>query len=101
MKRLQQVLQLRDEDIAVIEARVIPPPTPKRERGGEQETDRDVDIEVTTNITPETATNEDDLSSEKGVDYTKLRDLLAAENWKDADYETYLGNASSSRAQGK
>ncbi len=71
LKRLQQVLQLRDEDIAVIEARVTPPPTPKRERGGEEQ-------------------NEDDLSSEKGVDYTKLRDLLAAGNWRDADYETIV-----------
>ncbi|RAM49873.1 MAG: hypothetical protein C6Y22_20005 [Hapalosiphonaceae cyanobacterium JJU2] len=33
---------------------------------------------------------EDDLSSEKGIDYTKLRDLLNAQKWKDADYETYL-----------
>ena len=32
----------------------------------------------------------DDLSSERNVDYTQLRDLLAAGNWKDADYETYL-----------
>jgi hypothetical protein len=32
----------------------------------------------------------DDLGSEKGVDYTRLRDLLKAGNWKDADYETYL-----------
>ncbi|MFN6559358.1 MAG: protein kinase domain-containing protein [Nostoc sp. ChiSLP01] len=32
----------------------------------------------------------DDLSSEVGVDYTKLRDYLAAGNWKDADHETYL-----------
>ncbi|MBW4633692.1 MAG: GUN4 domain-containing protein [Iphinoe sp. HA4291-MV1] len=32
----------------------------------------------------------DDLSSEKGVNYTKLRDLLAAGKWKEADYETYL-----------
>ncbi len=31
-----------------------------------------------------------DLSSEKGVDYTRLRDLLKAGKWKDADYETYL-----------
>lgn len=31
----------------------------------------------------------DDLSSEKGVDYRKLRDLLAAGNWEEADYETY------------
>ncbi|MCV3214697.1 GUN4 domain-containing protein [Plectonema radiosum NIES-515] len=30
----------------------------------------------------------DDLPSEKGIDYTKLRDLLAAGNWKDADQET-------------
>ncbi|MBW4446502.1 MAG: GUN4 domain-containing protein [Spirirestis rafaelensis WJT71-NPBG6] len=29
-----------------------------------------------------------DLLSEKGVDYTKLRDLLAAGKWKDADQET-------------
>ncbi|MEH2347858.1 MAG: GUN4 domain-containing protein [Nostoc sp.] len=69
-KRLQQVLQLRDEDIAVIAARITTPPTSPRERGGEQQ-------------------NEDNLSSEKGVDYTKLRDLLAAGNWKDADLETY------------
>ena len=33
---------------------------------------------------------EDELSSEKGVDYTRLRDLLKAGKWKDADYETYL-----------
>ncbi|MBW4448200.1 MAG: GUN4 domain-containing protein [Spirirestis rafaelensis WJT71-NPBG6] len=30
----------------------------------------------------------DDLPSEKGVDYIKLRDLLAAGKWKDADQET-------------
>ncbi|MEH2304569.1 GUN4 domain-containing protein [Nostoc sp.] len=30
----------------------------------------------------------DDLSSEKGVNYTRLRDLLAAGKWKEADEET-------------
>ncbi|WP_254625946.1 TIR domain-containing protein [Nostoc sp. TCL240-02] len=30
----------------------------------------------------------DDLSSEKGVNYTRLRDLLAAGKWKEADDET-------------
>ncbi|MBD2180466.1 serine/threonine-protein kinase, partial [Aerosakkonema funiforme] len=30
----------------------------------------------------------DDLSSDKGVDYRKLRDLLKAGNWKEADEET-------------
>ena len=32
---------------------------------------------------------EDELSSERGMDYTRLRDLLAAHNWKEADQETY------------
>lgn len=31
----------------------------------------------------------DNLSSEKGVDYTRLRDLLKAGNWKEADEETF------------
>ncbi|MUG95070.1 hypothetical protein F7734_22975 [Scytonema sp. UIC 10036] len=33
---------------------------------------------------------EDELSSEKGVDYTRLCNLLKAKKWKEADYETYL-----------
>jgi len=32
----------------------------------------------------------DNLSSEVGVNYTKLRDALAAKKWKEADNETYL-----------
>ncbi|NMF64407.1 transcriptional regulator [Brasilonema octagenarum UFV-E1] len=42
--------------------------------------------------TPQNQRNDssDDLRSEKGVDYTKLRDLLAARKWEEADYETYL-----------
>ena len=31
----------------------------------------------------------DDLSSEKGIDYTRLRDLLREGKWRDADQETY------------
>jgi hypothetical protein len=31
----------------------------------------------------------DDLASEKGINYTPLRDLLAAGNWREADQETY------------
>jgi uncharacterized caspase-like protein len=38
------------------------------------------------NIRPRSLTN--DLSSERGVDYTQLRDLLAAGKWKEADQET-------------
>jgi len=32
----------------------------------------------------------DNLSSEKGIDYSQLRDLLKAQNFRDADYETCL-----------
>ncbi|MDJ0734743.1 MAG: serine/threonine-protein kinase [Nostocaceae cyanobacterium] len=32
----------------------------------------------------------DDLSSERDIDYTKLRDLLKAKKWQEADRETYL-----------
>ena len=38
-------------------------------------------------VQPEPET--ENLASEKGIDYTKLRDLLAAKNWKEADEETY------------
>jgi GUN4-like/DnaJ C terminal domain len=33
--------------------------------------------------------NQVSLESEKGVDYQQLRDLLKAQNWKEADQETY------------
>ncbi|MDJ0634464.1 MAG: GUN4 domain-containing protein [Xenococcaceae cyanobacterium MO_188.B29] len=36
----------------------------------------------------ESETEEDDLSTERGVDYTRLRDYLKAGFWKDADEET-------------
>ena len=31
----------------------------------------------------------DDLNSERGIDYTRLRDLLRARDWRAADQETY------------
>jgi len=34
--------------------------------------------------------DQDELASEKSIDYTKLRDLLKANQWKEADRETYL-----------
>lgn len=33
--------------------------------------------------------SKDDLSSEKGIDYSRLRDLLKAQDWRAADKETY------------
>ncbi|WP_192881625.1 GUN4 domain-containing protein [Nostoc sp. CENA543] len=34
--------------------------------------------------------HQNELASDKGIDYSRLRDLLAAENWQEADYETYI-----------
>jgi hypothetical protein len=83
LQRLQQLLKLRDEDIAAIHKRLIPQQS----------------ITTSNTISPQpilrigtnepTAKEDDDLSSEKGVDYSKLRDFLAAGNWRDADMETY------------
>ena len=70
LKRYQQSLKLRDEDVAPIHERL------------------DAINRVSTSSPP--VSTEDDLSSEKGIDYSKLRDLLKAEKWKEADYETYL-----------
>ncbi|MGB7440135.1 MAG: GUN4 domain-containing protein, partial [Coleofasciculaceae cyanobacterium] len=67
LRRFQEVLGLRDEDVSAIEAPISPQakPTP-----------------------PPPKPDEVELRSEKGVDYTKLRDLLAAGKWKEADEET-------------
>jgi uncharacterized caspase-like protein len=83
LKRYQQSLKLRDEDVAPIHNRLIP-----------QQPILTIDT-ISKQPTPspvlrQTVPDEDDLSSERGVDYTKLRDLLKAGKWKEADYETYL-----------
>ncbi|MGI2907360.1 caspase, EACC1-associated type [Tolypothrix sp. VBCCA 56010] len=82
LKRYQQSLKLRDEDVAPIHDRLIP-----------EQPISTIDTPQQPTLTPEpqqTVSDEDDLSSEKGIDYSKLRDLLKAGNWKEADYETYL-----------
>lgn len=58
-------------------AKQQPQPTPKPTQEQPQPTPR----------TPPQI-EEDDLPSEKGVDYTRLRDLLKAGKWKEADEET-------------
>ncbi|WP_318780879.1 caspase, EACC1-associated type [Dendronalium phyllosphericum] len=83
LKRFQQILKLRDEDIAPIHQRLISPqPT--------STTDTILQKPTSTPTPRQTSPDGDDLSSEKGIDYTKLRDLLKAGQWKQADYETYL-----------
>jgi hypothetical protein len=83
LQDLQQVLSLRDEDIAPIEMRITSalafapanqdsPPT-KLAR-----------VELDARLGEFTG----DVDSERGVDYTHLQDLLAAGEWQKADRET-------------
>ncbi|MBD2129409.1 GUN4 domain-containing protein [Microcoleus sp. ZQ-A2] len=75
----QQVLGLTDEDVARIEASIL---SEKEPEYLEQPEDEDTPKSQIPN------SNKDDLSSEKNVDYTRLRDLLADGKWKEADEET-------------
>ncbi|WP_371819423.1 GUN4 domain-containing protein [Tolypothrix sp. PCC 7910] len=84
LQRLQQILKLRDEDIAAIHKRLIPQQSITTSNTISPPPTSTIDIKEPTDQ------EDDDLSSEKGVNYSKLRDLLAAGNWKDADHETYL-----------
>lgn len=84
LQRLQQSFGLRDEDVAPIHQRLIPQQQPiLNNKPISQPTKNNP-------VAKQTPTDEDDLSSEKGVNYTKLRDLLKAHKWKEADEETYL-----------
>lgn len=47
-------------------------------------------LDLAANARETKKTIEDDLSSEKGIGYIKLRNLLKAQKWKEADRETYL-----------
>ncbi|WP_225895734.1 caspase, EACC1-associated type [Dendronalium phyllosphericum] len=83
LKRLQQLLKLRDEDIAPIHQSLIPSQSIS--------TTDAISQQQTPTPTPRLIPPyEDDLSLEKGIDYTKLRDLLKAGEWKQADSETYV-----------
>lgn len=82
LQYLQRVLKLRDEDTVPIlnKYRIYPTspePTPSVSTTSSKTTSADSSL------------NLDDFSSEKGIDYTKLRDQLKAGNWKEADQETY------------
>jgi hypothetical protein len=63
LKNLQQSLGLKGEDVTLIEQPIL-----EKAELARQDTD--------------------DLRSEKGVDYTQLRDLLKAGQWEEADRET-------------
>lgn len=95
LKLVQNYLNLTDTDIAPIEAPLIAQKEAeqqeqqrqaeafKQQQSLEQQRTADSKPRI---ITPTVAT--DDLSSEKGIDYTRLRDLLKAQQWREADQET-------------
>jgi uncharacterized caspase-like protein len=108
LKDLQDVFGLRDEDVAPIQEQITADKEADYQRQQEaqrrqqeqakaeyqkqqQEVERQQQRQQSTPTTPsKPPTETDDLSSERGVDYTKLRDLLAQGKWKEADKETSL-----------
>ena len=82
LKQLQKVLGMRDENVQSIESEVGIP------THSSSTTPSPIPPFPSTSPTPQV--EQDDLKSEKGIDYTRLRDLLKAGDWKEADKETYL-----------
>ncbi|NEU74487.1 transcriptional regulator [Hassallia byssoidea VB512170] len=82
----QDILGLRDEDVAAIELEIASSVEAEYQKSAELQKQQAEEATKTTTTKP---TQENDhLSSDKGVDYTHLRDLLKAEKWKQADQET-------------
>jgi uncharacterized caspase-like protein len=98
LKDYQKRLRLSDEDVEGISKPVIsrkeaeyqklqaPEIPPQQSAGDTTRQQPQQQSTLTTPSKPQTET--DDLRSERGVDYTKLRDLLASGQWKEADQET-------------
>jgi hypothetical protein len=81
LKDFQQVLGLTDKDVAGIKESIL----------SEQEAEEVKTHPKTSKssaFSDEDTPKSDDLSSEKNVDYTRLRNLLADGKWKEADKET-------------
>jgi hypothetical protein len=83
----QDILGLRDEDVAPIELEITSAKKAEYQKSAELQKQQQAEEATKTTTTKPTHEN-DDLSSDKGVDYTHLRDLLKAEKWKEADEET-------------
>ena len=77
----------RNDELSSNLQREVSTPTPKSSDNKSQN-DRNVNYTQPEIVQP--PQTDDDLSSDRKVDYTRLRDLLKAGNWKDADDETYL-----------
>ncbi|MBD2726026.1 GUN4 domain-containing protein [Nostoc sp. FACHB-892] len=95
LKKLQQYLKLKDEDVALID-KEAEDQKQNQEKGRqiaksilEEEAKRLQKKQQPTQTTTAKPIQEtDNLPSEKSIDYTWLRDLLKARQWKEADEET-------------
>jgi len=85
LKNFQQVLGLTDEDVARIETPILSPKKAERQPQQSQIPSFSQEDNPKSKIQN---LKSDDLSSEKNIDYTRLRDLLADGKWKQADEET-------------
>lgn len=86
LKDFQQVLGLTDEDVARIETTILS--DKEVEYLKQQETEIQQQPSEISAFSDEDTPKSDDLTSEKNVDYTRLRNLLADGKWKEADEET-------------
>ncbi len=77
-ERSQEQLQVKETEINSLRAEL--------ERLQEQE--RSLQLELEKNKQKQQEEKEIPLKSDRNIDYTKLRDLLAAQKWRDADSET-------------
>ncbi|MEO1350453.1 MAG: GUN4 domain-containing protein [Cyanobacteria bacterium J06635_15] len=90
LKRFQVLLRLHDEDVQEIEAAVLPMQVSEEDSAAASQSKKQGTLADSVHQEPSTGRlTDDDLSSEKGIDYIKLRDLLKAKQWKEADKETY------------
>ncbi len=98
LKDYQKRLGLSDEDLERISKPIISrkeaeyqkqqvPERPQQQSAEETERQRPPQ-QSTPKAASQSINQTDDLSSERGVDYTKLRNLLASGQWKEADRET-------------
>jgi hypothetical protein len=87
LKQFQQSLGLKDEDVKRVEALIISRENLRKLQKAEN-LQRQRELQPTQTTTPKPTPETDDLSSDKGVDYTRLHDLLKAGEWKEADQET-------------
>jgi hypothetical protein len=91
-----QVSNPRDKDVALIQEQITADKEAEyqqqeAQRRQQDEAQRQRQLQQSTPTTPSKPPAEtDDLSFERGVNYTKLRDLLAQGKWKEADEETLL-----------